>query len=426
MPRKAARIPQIRKDRNYAVIYVDGEKIVLGRYDSPEAARNYQKFLAEWDANPTLASTNLKNVTVERLCRLFLQWAETNDPSHYGSLKTACRTVLEVYSGHPVDILDSAAFLVLQKRFVLQGHSRKHCNTLVNYIRSMLKWGVPHKLVSVSLYEESKTVPPLKFGKTAAPETVDRDAVPDEIVERTLPHLLPTVADMVRVQRQTGMRPGELVCMRVGDIDCSGDVWIYEPGKHKNTWRGQKRPIPLRKQVQDILTPRMIGKQPGDPIFSPKETLRERVRRDATQRKSKITPSQRKRKERAAMNPKRKANEFYKPQSYGQSIEYAIFRANKCLPVDQQIEHWVPYQLRHSMGTEIVKLTGNEYIAKAVLGHQDIRTTRRYNHADAMVAENYVRELDKGTASQTTKSKSSTDDDSTSTDDNGYRDVERN
>ena len=29
MPKKAARIPQIRRDRNYAVIYVDGEKIVL-------------------------------------------------------------------------------------------------------------------------------------------------------------------------------------------------------------------------------------------------------------------------------------------------------------------------------------------------------------------------------------------------------------
>jgi len=136
MPKKAARIPPIRRDRNYAVIYVDGEKIVLGRYDSPEAAQNYRKFLAEWDANATLASTNLKNVTVERLCRLFLQWAEKNDPSHYGSLKTACRTVLEVYSGHPVDVLDSAAFLVLQKRFVLQGHSRKHCNTLVNYVRA--------------------------------------------------------------------------------------------------------------------------------------------------------------------------------------------------------------------------------------------------------------------------------------------------
>ena len=143
-------------------------------------------------------------------------------------------------------------------------------------------------------------------------------------------------------------------------------------------------------------------------------------------RKSKITPSQKKRKEQSAKNPKRKVNDFYTSQSYAQSIEYAILSANKRLPADQQIEHWVPYQLRHLMGTEIVKATGNEYIAKAVLGHQDIRTTRRYNHADAIVAENYVRELDKGTASQATKLKLSTDDDSTSTDDNGYRDVERN
>jgi hypothetical protein len=37
------------------------------------------------------------------------------------------------------------------------------------------------------------------------------------------------VADMVRVELETGCRPGELVIMRACDIDMSGAVWLYSP-----------------------------------------------------------------------------------------------------------------------------------------------------------------------------------------------------
>jgi hypothetical protein len=43
-------------------------------------------------------------------------------------------------------------------------------------------------------------------------------------VERTLPHLPPMVADMVRIQRFVGCRPAEVCLLRPADLDRSGDV----------------------------------------------------------------------------------------------------------------------------------------------------------------------------------------------------------
>ncbi len=43
--------------------------------------------------------------------------------------------------------------------------------------------------------------------------------VDDSIIEATLPHLQPVVADMVRLQRLTGARPGEICSIRPADVN---------------------------------------------------------------------------------------------------------------------------------------------------------------------------------------------------------------
>ena len=74
-------------------------------------------------------------------------------------------------------------------------------------------------------------------------------------MELTLPYVAPQVAAMIRLQLLTGMRPGEVLCMTPRDIDQSGDIWIYEPEKHKNRWRGHRRLIPLGPQTQELIAP---------------------------------------------------------------------------------------------------------------------------------------------------------------------------
>jgi len=133
------------------------------------------------------------------------------------------------------------------------------------------------------------------------------------------------VTTMVKVQRAACMRPSEVCRMKVGEIDRSGEVWKYTPRKHNNSWRNHRRTIHLGEIEQAIIAPRLVGKQPNDPVFSPKVALVEKKARDAARRKTKITPSQLKRAERVVKNPKRKVNDSYTTESYGKSIKQAMF-----------------------------------------------------------------------------------------------------
>ena len=65
----------------------------------------------------------------------------------------------------------------------------------------------------------------------------------DETIQATLKELKPVVRDLVRFQRLTGCRPGELFIMRPMDIHRAGDVWRYVPMEHKTEEYGHKRVI---------------------------------------------------------------------------------------------------------------------------------------------------------------------------------------
>ena len=64
--------------------------------------------------------------------------------------------------------------------------------------------------------------------------------VPAVLVDITMPFLPPVVADMVRFQRLTGCRPGEVCLLRPCDLDRSGDVWAYRPESHKTEHHGRE------------------------------------------------------------------------------------------------------------------------------------------------------------------------------------------
>ena len=253
----------------------------------------------------------------------------------------------------------------------------------------MFRWGVLQELVSPITADALKFVPPLREGRTEAPESTLRTDVPDAVVDATLPHLLPTVAVMVKVQRLATMRPNEVCRMRVGDIDMKRNdgIWLYKPLQHKGTWRGYKKIVPLGKPEQALILPYLEGKSPDSAVFSPKTAMMEKKAKDAKRRKTKVPPSQVFRTKQRADNPKREDREHYDSQSYARSIQRAIVAANKKLPKDQQIPHWTPYQLRHAGITELIaEHDGDRDIARAVAGQKSINITQGYNHADLRIA----------------------------------------
>jgi integrase len=134
-------------------------------------------------------------------------------------------------------------------------------------------------------------------------------------------------------------------------------------------------------------------------VFSPKEAVQEHWEEAALQRKTKVPPSQVKRAEQRAKNPKRQDGEFYSTQSYGKAIKRSIKAANRTLSADRQIPLWSPYQLRHAKATEVAAAAGLD-VCRAVLGQRTINVTQRYNHSDRQKAIDYVRDRQNLTAVQ--------------------------
>lgn len=268
MPKKkSSKPPVMRQDRKYACVYIAGNKVFLGKWGSEEAEKNYKRVLAEWVSG--LGESDISpegSVTLDELTLQFLRWAKGyHEIRTYDRFKTALTVMLELYSGTLIQEFGCRKLLVLQDRYVQMKYARTYVNKLVSCIRQVFSWGVSRELCPVVIAEALEHVPPLKKHKTEAEETTPRLAVADEIVESTLPFLLPTLQDMVKVQRLAGMRPSELWRMRTCDIDQSKDIWIYSPVYHKSEGKGCSRHIALGKEEQEILLPRMARKGHAEP-----------------------------------------------------------------------------------------------------------------------------------------------------------------
>ena len=111
------------------------------------------------------------------------------------------------------------------------------------------------ELVPVAICQALAAIEGLRKGRSDARETQRVGPVDDTVIEATLPHLPPTAADMVRFQRLTGCRPGEVCDLRPCDLDRDGEVSSYRPANHKLEHRELQRVIFIGPKAQAVLMP---------------------------------------------------------------------------------------------------------------------------------------------------------------------------
>ncbi|HVX16251.1 MAG TPA: site-specific integrase [Pirellulales bacterium] len=205
---------------------------------------------------------------------------------------------------------------------------------------------------------------------------------------------------MVRFQRLTGARPGEVCSLRPCDVDRSGEVWVHRPASHKTQHHGHERVIFVGPKAKEILS-RYLLRAADTCCFSPAENRKahDALRRAA--RKTKVQPSQRNRKQ---ARPQSKPGERYSVNAYEQAVRRAAERADRKARAAAEkagtppaigarlIPHWAPNQLRHSRATELAHGYGKEY-AKAVLGHSKMIVTDVYVEPDRERAASIMREV---------------------------------
>lgn len=195
--------------------------------------------------------------------------------------------------------------------------------------------------------------------------------VDTSLVDSTLPHLTQVLADMIRFQRLTGCRPGEVCKIKPGMVDRSADVWSIELAEHKTAYRGNQRFIFVGAKAQAVLTPYLL-RSADSHCFSPVESERLRRQLQHEARKTPLSGGNRPGSN-IARKPRQQPGECYTTGSYAKAIRYACVRAKLTI--------WSPNQLRHNAATAIRKQFGLE-AAQVTLGHSGADVTQVYAEAD--------------------------------------------
>jgi integrase len=153
------------------------------------------------------------------------------------------------------------------------------------------------------------------------------------------------VAAMAELQWWVGLRPSEVVRMRVSDVDTAGDVWLYRLDAHKGSWRGDDyagEVVPLGPECQRVLRPWIdAARHRGADAYL-------------------FQPS------------RKRKHACYTVASYNRAIARACAEAG--------VAHFSPYQIRHSAKKRIEEEVSTA-AASAILRHRSLETTKRYARA---------------------------------------------
>ncbi|MGD0901089.1 MAG: site-specific integrase [Thermoguttaceae bacterium] len=411
MASTAVSVPKYRRHKGtgQAFVQVRGKRHYLGRYGTPNSKERYARFVAELSSRPAISpvvtAADQATITVVEVADAYHEFAKgyyrRKDGTPSGWLAhirlMLTRHLSGLYGRTPAVEFGPRSFKAIRQTLIDAGHSRPYINKLMAIIPRAFKWAAAEELVPASIYHALRTVEGLRKGRTTAREPVPVKPVEDTLVEATLPHLPVVVADMIRFQRWTGARPGEVCQLRPMDLDRSGEVWQYRPASHKTEYHGRERIIYIGPKAQGIILPYLLREETAY-CFSPAESEAKRHDEMRARRKSRVQPSQWNRRKHRQVRTYRTQ---YTKDSYARALRRAIDKANRettkkaaeaGITDPQLLAHWHPNQLRHTRATEVRRQYGLE-AAQVLLGHAKADVTQVYAERDNALAVEVTRKI---------------------------------
>jgi len=329
-----------------AKVRLGGDDFYLGKHGTPGSYAKYYALLAEYNANGRVSPVRekkpdthqadspilVKHVTADFRYRVLPK--HEHSPAHHACFVWLCDLLDKKHGNEPVAEFGPRKLETLRDGFVARGNCRSYANEQTGKVVKIIEHGVARELVAPDRIVALRALQPLKRGQ--ARDNPKRSGVSLEVIRATLPHLSETVAAMIRLQLATAMRPSELFSMRPVDIDRRGAEWFYRPEHHKTHHHGKVRAVPIIGDAFKALAPFMFG-QPDELCFI----------------NAKGTP--------------------WNKDTYRR----AVTRAAKLA----KVEHWTPYQIRHTSAQAVRDAIGPEG-TQALLGHSRLSTTEVYAKAN--------------------------------------------
>jgi len=269
---------------------IDGKSHYLGKYDSPESHKRYERLIAKW-----LGSTfdaDLESLTIARLAILFIDHAREyyrkngKETSEVHSIQTALRPLVAKFRREKVSQFGPRKLKSVRDEMIRLKWARTGINAAVRRITRMLRWAVENELAEPSVYEGCKAVTGLRKGRSEARESAPVKPVPLADVNAVEPFLCAELWTIIQLQLVTGTRSGEACIMRMADIDRTGEVWAYKPRSHKTQHHGRERIIFLGPKAQTLIQPYLSADRERY-LFSPE---RAEAERNATRRENRKSP----------------------------------------------------------------------------------------------------------------------------------------
>jgi len=335
-----------------------------------------------WEsATKPAPTTAVVSMTMDQICdawvvhaREYYRNPDGTPTGEHHNAALAVRFVREVCGDTPVTAATHRDMLNVRDAMIRHGLARVTVNRYISIQKRMLAWALDEGMIPALAKAELTQVVSIKPNRTKAPETEPVRPVSDADVEKTLAVMVPNTADLVRLQRLTGMRPEEACAFCWKDVDETATPWVYQPGKHKNKWRGHVRAVLIGPRARAILERhrRSDGSCPFSPIAAYEEWAM-RLESERNDRGGSVASD-------ALKDPHvpRKLSASWATNAYSGSIAAACRRAN--------VQVWSANRLRHTFATEVRRKFGIAVVG-ILLGHSNGRKVTDGYSRDAAIDE---------------------------------------
>jgi site-specific recombinase XerD len=241
----------------------------------------------------------------------------------------SCEHLNKMFSGLTLEKISPALVIDYRNKRLSEGAAHSTILNELGLLRNAFNISIKH-------WRWCKENPVSQVSLNLKAEQIDRWLTVEEekrLLEGAKGQLSNQLVDMINLALNTGMRKGEILSLKIHDIDFSRKTLLIMESKN-----GEKRSIPLNNAAMDIL-------------------------------------SKRAREESISMS-----GYIFSTSKHNQIMPSNLSRAfNKAL-TKAKINKFRFHDLRHTFATRLVQSGIDLYKVSKLLGHKDISTTQRYAH----------------------------------------------